>query len=49
MARFSRIEVILKMKETGVVPVFFNPDPEICKNIVKACYDGGMRLFEFTN
>lgn len=49
MARFSRIEVILKMKETGVIPVFFNPDPEICKNIVKACYDGGMRLFEFTN
>jgi len=49
MARFSRIEVYLTMKETGIVPVFFHPDPEICKNVVKACYDGGLRLFEFTN
>lgn len=49
MARFSRIEVYLKMKETGIVPVFFHPDPQVCKNVVKACYDGGLRLFEFTN
>jgi 2-dehydro-3-deoxyphosphogluconate aldolase/(4S)-4-hydroxy-2-oxoglutarate aldolase len=49
MARFSRIDVVLKMKETGVVPVFFHSDPEVCKNVVKACYDGGLRLFEFTN
>ncbi len=49
MARFSRIEVALKMKETGMVPVFYNADPEVCKNVVKACYDGGVRLFEFTN
>lgn len=49
MARFSRIEVALKMAETGMVPVFFNSDIEICKNVVKACYEGGVRLFEFTN
>ncbi|MDD4143655.1 MAG: bifunctional 4-hydroxy-2-oxoglutarate aldolase/2-dehydro-3-deoxy-phosphogluconate aldolase [Prolixibacteraceae bacterium] len=49
MARFSRIDVVLKMRETGVIPVFFHPDPEVCKNVVKACYDGGLRLFEFTN
>lgn len=49
MARFSRIEVYLKMQETGIVPVFFHPDPQVCKNVVKACYDGGLRLFEFTN
>lgn len=49
MARFSRIEVALKMKETGMVPVFYNNDIEVCKNVVKACYDGGVRVFEFTN
>lgn len=49
MARFSRIEVALKMKETGMVPVFYHKDVEVCKNVVKACYDGGVRVFEFTN
>ena len=49
MARFSRIEVALKMKETGIVPVFYSGDAQLCKNVVKACYDGGIRVFEFTN
>jgi len=48
MAQFTRIEVAQKMKETGLVPLFYNPDIELCKNVVKACYDGGSRLFEFT-
>jgi 2-dehydro-3-deoxyphosphogluconate aldolase / (4S)-4-hydroxy-2-oxoglutarate aldolase len=49
MARFTRIEVALKMAETGMVPVFYNADAEVCKKVVKACYNGGVRLFEFTN
>lgn len=49
MSRFSRIEVAQKMLETGMVPVFYNKDVEVCKNVVKACYDGGVRVFEFTN
>lgn len=49
MARFTRIEVALKMKETGMVPVFYHKSAEVCKNVVKACYDGGVRVFEFTN
>ncbi|NEW83857.1 MAG: bifunctional 4-hydroxy-2-oxoglutarate aldolase/2-dehydro-3-deoxy-phosphogluconate aldolase [Mariniphaga sp.] len=49
MARFTRIEVALKMKETGMIPVFYHKDAEVCKNVVKACYDGGIRVFEFTN
>ena len=49
MARFTRIEVALKMKETGMVPVFYHKDTEICKQVVKACYEGGVRVFEFTN
>ncbi|UII76520.1 bifunctional 4-hydroxy-2-oxoglutarate aldolase/2-dehydro-3-deoxy-phosphogluconate aldolase [Flagellimonas sp. HMM57] len=49
MARFSRIEVAVKMRETGLVPVFYHSDLEICKKVVKASYDGGVRVFEFTN
>ena len=49
MARFTRIEVALKMKETGLVPVFYHQDIVICKKILKACFDGGVRVFEFTN
>jgi len=32
-----------------VVPVFFNSDPDTCKNVFEACYKGGVRAFEFTN
>jgi 2-dehydro-3-deoxyphosphogluconate aldolase / (4S)-4-hydroxy-2-oxoglutarate aldolase len=49
MARFTRIEVVLKMKETGMIPVFYHADVGVCKEVVKACYDGGVRVFEFTN
>jgi len=49
MARFSRIEVAQKMKNTGLVPLFYHPDVELGKKVLKACYDGGARLLEFTN
>lgn len=49
MSKFSRIEVALKMKDTGIVPVFYSADVELCKEVLKACYDGGARVFEFTN
>ncbi|MGB0837230.1 MAG: bifunctional 4-hydroxy-2-oxoglutarate aldolase/2-dehydro-3-deoxy-phosphogluconate aldolase [Flavobacteriaceae bacterium] len=48
MAQFSRIEVAEKMKETGMIPLFFNSDIEVSKQVLKACYDGGARLLEFT-
>jgi len=37
------------MKETGMVPVFYHPDEDICKNVLKACHAGGVKAFEFTN
>ncbi|MCK5823908.1 MAG: bifunctional 4-hydroxy-2-oxoglutarate aldolase/2-dehydro-3-deoxy-phosphogluconate aldolase [Ichthyobacteriaceae bacterium] len=49
MAQFSRIEVAIKAKETGIVPVFYNKDLEISKKVVEATYKGGARIFEFTN
>ncbi len=49
MARFSRIEVALKMKEQGMVPLFYNGDAELGKEVLSACYEGGARLLEFTH
>ncbi|MBR6055462.1 MAG: bifunctional 4-hydroxy-2-oxoglutarate aldolase/2-dehydro-3-deoxy-phosphogluconate aldolase [Bacteroidales bacterium] len=49
MAQYSKLQVIETMKETGIVPVFYNADIEISKKVLKACYDGGIRAFEFTN
>jgi 2-dehydro-3-deoxyphosphogluconate aldolase/(4S)-4-hydroxy-2-oxoglutarate aldolase len=36
------------MQETGMVPLFYHPDVELGKKVLKACYDGGARLLEFT-
>jgi 2-dehydro-3-deoxyphosphogluconate aldolase/(4S)-4-hydroxy-2-oxoglutarate aldolase len=49
MSKYSRIEVFLKMKETGMVPLFYHSEVEVCKKVVKAFYDGGALAFEFTN
>jgi len=48
MAQYSRIEVATVMKETGLVPLFYHPDIEVGKKVIKACYEGGARLLEFT-
>ena len=49
MARFSRLEVLNTMIETGLVPVFYQPDVEIAKKVVRGCAAGGARIVEFTN
>ena len=48
MAQYSRIEVASVMKADGMVPLFYHPDIALGKNILKACYQGGSRLMEFT-
>jgi 2-dehydro-3-deoxyphosphogluconate aldolase/(4S)-4-hydroxy-2-oxoglutarate aldolase len=48
MAQYSRIEVATIMKESGMVPLFYHPDIALGKKVLKACYDGGARLMEFT-
>ena len=49
MAKFTRLKVYEKIKETGLVPLFYNADAETVKQVVTACYNGGARIFEFTN
>lgn len=49
MAKYTRIEVVESMKSTGIVPVFYHGDLEVCKEMIKTCYEAGARVFEFTN
>lgn len=49
MAKFTKIETISTMKETGIVPVFYHSEAAIAKEVLRACYSGGIRVFEFTN
>jgi len=49
MARFNRVDVIIKIREAGIIPIFYHKDPGVCRNVIKACYEAGIRVFEFTN
>lgn len=49
MAKYNKIQVISTAVSTGLVPVFYNACPETSKAVLKACYEGGIRVFEFTN
>jgi 2-dehydro-3-deoxyphosphogluconate aldolase/(4S)-4-hydroxy-2-oxoglutarate aldolase len=49
MAKHTRIEVIGRILEAGIVPIFYHKDPEVCRNVIKACFEGGINVFEFTN
>ncbi|MBW8200459.1 bifunctional 4-hydroxy-2-oxoglutarate aldolase/2-dehydro-3-deoxy-phosphogluconate aldolase [Flagellimonas abyssi] len=49
MKKHTRLEVFKTMGDTGFVPLFYNSDPKMVQQVVKACYDGGARLFEFTH
>ena len=49
MAGHTRLKVLTTMKEVGLIPVFYNGDFEIARNVVTACADGGAKCVEFTN
>ena len=49
MAKYNKLQVFAAMNTTGIVPLFYHPDIETVKNVVKACYLGGVKTFEFTN
>ena len=49
MARNASNVVYSRIEETPIVPLFFNADLTVAQHVLKACYDGGIRVFEFTN
>ena len=46
---FTNAEIVGKMKELGLVPLFTHDDISISKQVIEAAYQGGVRVFEFTN
>lgn len=49
MPKSSKHRVFEEILNTGLLPVFFDGDFEIAKNVVKACVEGGAKVIEFTN
>ncbi|MCZ7542246.1 MAG: bifunctional 4-hydroxy-2-oxoglutarate aldolase/2-dehydro-3-deoxy-phosphogluconate aldolase [Anaerolineae bacterium] len=49
MARFTRLEVLNAVIDSGLVPIFYHADAEVAKQVAKAVHAGGARVLEFTN
>lgn len=49
MAFFASDKLLDLITQHPIVPVFYHPDAGQAQAIVQACYDGGLRVFEFTN
>jgi 2-dehydro-3-deoxyphosphogluconate aldolase/(4S)-4-hydroxy-2-oxoglutarate aldolase len=49
MPRFPRHRVLESILSVGLIPVFYNGDIEVARQIVRACHEGGARVVEFTN
>jgi 2-dehydro-3-deoxyphosphogluconate aldolase/(4S)-4-hydroxy-2-oxoglutarate aldolase len=49
VARYRRLETLVMMKQTGLIPVFTTTDVDVARSVVAACVDGGARGVEFTN
>ncbi len=49
MARYSRMEVLQAMMDSGLVPVFYHKNLETAKKVARAAADGGVKVLEFTN
>lgn len=49
MQKDTDAEIFQKIESTGLIPVFNHNSPEVSKQVLKASYEAGLRLFEFTN
>jgi 2-dehydro-3-deoxyphosphogluconate aldolase / (4S)-4-hydroxy-2-oxoglutarate aldolase len=49
MANTNIEQTAIAICESGLVPVFYHDDEEVCKQVVAACFRAGLRVFEFTN
>lgn len=46
---FTKKQIVATMKASGLVPLLTHDDPQVAQQIVQAVYQGGVRVFEFTN
>jgi 2-dehydro-3-deoxyphosphogluconate aldolase / (4S)-4-hydroxy-2-oxoglutarate aldolase len=47
--QFTKAKIYAKLSEVPIMPLFNHPDIEKTKAVAKACYEGGIRVFEYTN
>ena len=47
--KFTKEELYAKLSEVPIMPLFNHSDLALSKAVVKACYDGGIKVFEYTN
>jgi len=45
----DRLTVLGAMIDQGVIPVFYHPEAEVCRQVIQACANGGAKCIEFTN
>jgi 2-dehydro-3-deoxyphosphogluconate aldolase/(4S)-4-hydroxy-2-oxoglutarate aldolase len=41
--------VLAAMMDQSIIPVFYDPDVEVCRSVIQACANGGAKCVEFTN
>ena len=41
--------IIEKIREQGILPLFYADDKDVCLEVTKTLYDAGIRVIEFTN
>ena len=49
MAAKDRMAVLSAIMDQSIIPVFYHPDVELCKDVIQACANGGAKCVEFTN
>ena len=49
MAKYPRLDVLNRMIESGLLPIFYHEEVKVAARIIDACAGGGARIIEFTN
>lgn len=49
MAKYSRLEVLNGITDSGLIPIFYHQDVQVAQQIMDACAAGGATVIEFTN
>jgi len=45
----SKEKILRKIETQGFIPLFYHDDPAACQSVIKACFEGGCTVIEFTN
>ena len=49
MPRFTRAALLAQAQSTPLIPVFYHAEAAYAKDVLRACYQGGVRVYEYTN